>query len=973
MQETSIAFFSHRLETLIEYFIRNIYCHQTSPFSKRMVVIPHISMKSYLLQNLSQHLGIAAGLKIVTLSQAVSAIFEEKKIFFPKFLELSLSIQHEILSLLENKTEVTLPLFNYLDSPSSSLRIAQLSDLLSLTFLDYSEYGGAFLEPWLQTAGWQQELWKKIFSASSSWTFHYKQLLQIVSSPYSLHLFGFHFIPDLYLNFFKKMGSSFYLFSPCQSFWADRYSQKEIIYMQKTVSFEEQNPLLANLGKLGRRFFTSVLDQDLNLNEDYPCSSDGLLLQTVQRSILEDLPLPKESEDESIQIRSTSSKLREIEVLYDTLVSHLEKNSLEPHEIAVFAPDISAYAPFIQAVFSKSSMTYSISNLQQCSLSPLMQAFKQLLELPNEKFSKEAVLKLFASLPFKEKFHLSSEDILSIQSWVEQSGVRWGLDAEQRRQLLFQEAALEDGQMGTWEMGVDWLLWGIVRIENGLIQLSEMELFNKLLCILRSLKEDLKPLFDGTKQKIPEWISYFEKLIRSYFKDDSGEMIGELSSLRATVSHLNRNLVDYEAIKRAVFSLFEKKSATLQESHLHGVKFYSITPGAIFPAKIIYLIGMQEGAFPRKNRKRFDAPEFEKKGDFHPKQVDQDRFSFLQLLLSARNVLFLSYQRISEEDQKPLRPSILIEELQSHLNLTITHYSAPVFNEIVSSPLLPELYVPTKMELQYKDMTINVEKLASFARHPLRFYFREVLQMAIDPFQKNEEEEEFILSPLFKKTLREKSFVQPLDQLLSETESRGALPRGLFKKIALQTMRTEVESLDVHLRDFGFAKEEVGSEEIKLQVILKSGGAATIQGKLEGICPAGFLFHGENEISDLVKVWPLFLIYLNCIKECRPTILFSKSGESRSFVLKDPALSLQCYLEYYQLASQYASPLIPQLGKSLLKGSPEELEKKIEELIFSGFSYQDKVLKWLFDRDKTPSSSAIFLNWVPILKETHDF
>lgn len=1016
MQETALRVFSHRFETLLDCFIKNIYSGR--PFEKKMVIVPHLSMKSFLLQSLSQKLEIGAGLKIVTLSQAINLIFESSNKVFPKFLELSLAIQHEITGLEESA--LLAPLFKYLNAPSSSLRIGQLSDLLSLTFLDYGDYGGEFLKPWLDTSSWQQHLWKKVFS--NSWTYPYQELMENVSSPYSFHLFGFHFIPALYLNFFKKMGSSFYFFSPCQSFWDDRFTQKELIRLKKgaDINQKDHSPLLANLGKVGRKFFTNVLDQDLTFDEEYPSFSGTSLLEMVQRSIVEDQS-PPDFKDGSIQIISASSKLHEIEILHETLVSLLEKNSLAPHEIAVFAPDINDYAPFVSAVFSKGILPYCISNLEISTLSPTFRAFKLLLNLPNEKFSKEALLQLFATSSFRDKFLLSSEDLTSIQSWVDQVGIRWGLDGKQRQLLLGQELA--DENFGTWDMGLTRLLWGIARAEEGIIPLcrnnlnnrvfaasalpqnsdlhsrlalkqwslapdqnfeepsckipdslscfgiSEIETFDKLLRIIASLKEDLQPLFDGTQRLIPDWIDYFVHLSRTYLNENE-DLIKDFSHLRAMTSALRRNKVSYESIKRILSSIFEKKTGSRQETHLHGIKFSSLISGGIFPAKVLYVIGMEEGEFPRRKRKKLFQPEFDKEGDFHPTQTDEDRFLFLQLLLSARESLFLSYQRIAKEDQTELHPSVLIEELKAQIkSLSISHKSPSFYPEKKSSPLLPELYLPLKMERKpLSNPTLDLEKLISFAKHPLRFYFREVLQMGVAPFEKNEEEEEFILSPLFKNHLKQKAYKEPVEQLLLKSENKGELPRGLFKTIALQTVRTEIEGLEGYLRNFGIGKGEIHSQEIDLKM-----GEIRIEGKVEGIYQGGLLFHGENEIEDWVKVWPLFLVYLNGIQGSRPSIFFSKTGEKKDFIIQDPAASLQKYLEYYQLAQQYASPLLPKLAKPLLQGSAEELEKKIEEQLTSSFSYQDKALKWLYDRDKMMNCKAIFHNWVPILKGVHDF
>lgn len=1004
MQETVVAFFSHQGEMLTQHLIRNIYSNGALPFEKRMVIVPHLSLKSYLLQKLAEHplLEIAAGIKVCTLSTAFSKIFEHQEKLFPNFQELSLSLQYEIMSLLQSGNDEAAPLLQYLDAPSFSLRMAQLSDLLSLTFLDYGKYEGKFLESWLQSPGWQQELWKRVFSAESPWTFHEKYLKKEISCAYSLHLFGFRFIPSLFLNFFKKLGTSFYFFSPCQYFWGDQYSSKEMV-RHPVLEQEIDNPLLSNFGKVGRKLLVSALDHDLEMIDHYEAREEQSLLVSLQNAILQGTSLSNVAFDGSIQLLSASSKLREIEILYENIVDILEKEkgSIEPRDILVLAPDICDYAPYIQSVFDSSEMflDYSISGLELRTLSPLSKAFEHLLKLPEKKFSKAAVLKLFSSSVFKEKFGFSFEDIQKIHEWIDRSNIRWGMDEKQREELLADGAPLEDAHMGTWEMGLDRLLHGMTQIDAlslNLVEQSDMELFDKMIKILHSLKEDLHPFYTQMALTIPAWFDYFVCLIRSYFNCESDDLIKELAHLARSLHHLKEHVVPFDAIQRILSSFLGRKSEVLQESHLHGIKFGSLSTGVVFPSKVIYLLGMQEGEFPRKNPKKMSHPDFAKLGNFHPSQIDDDRYFFLEILFSARRMCIMSYQRTAEEDQKKRNPSVVIEELCAYfanhgVSLSIQHHPAHPFDQSYfneknfhsrkhfaaaisyytepknkNEPLIPEFYFPKKIEVPVsKELIIDIAQLLKFARHPLKFYFHDVLKMAIPSFQNKDAEGEFFLSPLMKKKLRDRSLKHSLSDLLRETEVKGELPRGVFKKIAVQTVKTDIETLSSCLQKFGISKEEVFSKEISV-----FPGSAKIVGKLEGISPKGLLFYGEDSITDLVKIWPAFLVYLHCFKENPSDLLLSKSGEIKHFSIKDPLASLQLYVDYYESALQSPSPLLPAFAESLLQGQEEELDKEIKSLSGSAFTYQDEILNWMILRDSAVSASLIHQNWSSFLRKT---
>lgn len=965
-----VAIFSQNIERLILSLLQHLYS-EGAPFAKRVVVVPHPSFKSYLLEKiaLQPSMRVAAGIEVITLKEALSLLLVKRS---PDFLELSLAIQHEIRGLLQEKKEAFSSLFAYLDAPSYSLREAQLSDLLSATFLEYGEYGGKFLEEWSKTSDFCAEIWRRLFSPNSPWTFPYQTMETSMQLPFRLHLFGFHFLPPLYLHLFKKVEAFFYLFSPCSYFWADQLSIKEQLRAKMNGQMEE-NPLLSNFGKLGRKFFTSILDQDLEIEESYIEVEGKSLLGAVQKSILEGAPL-EFRQDNSIELLSASSLFREVQILYEKLLLLLESKQMEPQDILVLAPDISDYAPYIKTVFS--ALDYSISGLEQRHTSCLVQSFEQLILLPEKKFSKEAILTLFSHLPFREKFQLTQEELSTIERWLDDVKVRWGMDKAQREELLLE--SVEDGDAGTWENGIKLLIRRMAYAEdsskNSPVHFSDAELFNKLIKILLSLKEDLEPLFTNVTMLIPSWISYFQYLLDSYFSSHEEGLAKELSSLSKSLAHLNVHPVDFSSIRRILSSIFGKKNGGYQLTCLHGVKFRSLIAGAPCSSKVIYLLGMQEGEFPRKNRKKMAENEFQTLGDYHPTQVDEDRYLFLQLLLSAESRFIISYQRLSSDDQKPLRPSLLVQELATYLHLKESPQTlklSSLAHKPIFSPLIPEFYAPSDLKRKEEDLVIEMEQLAKFAKHPLRFYFHSILKMDIPSFYNNEEEEEFLLSPLMKKNLRDKALKNDLSSLLQEVEAKGEMPRGLFKKIAIQSMRTTLLDLEVQMETFKISKEEIFSFDVEIKVGMPGGYSAAISGKLHNCTSKGLLFYGEDCLEDLVKVWPLFLIYLHSFKEAPQCILFTKTAEVKQFYIEDPLILLQRYLEYYQLSCQTPSPLIPPFAEPLLKGGEADLEKEIAKIGASQFGIQDEILSWLIARDGALSGSAIHQNWSPILRRVY--
>ena len=94
-----------------------------------------------------------------------------------------------------------------------------------------------------------------------------------------------------------------------------------------------------------------------------------------------------------------------------------------------------------------------------------------------------------------------------------------------------------------------------------------------------------------------------------------------------------------------------------------AVTFAEMQPMRGIPFRVICLIGMNDHAFPRQ---AFPPgfhlmPQFPRPGDRDPGK--DDRYVFLEALLAARDVFYISYTGQSQQDNAALPPSVLVSEL----------------------------------------------------------------------------------------------------------------------------------------------------------------------------------------------------------------------------------------------------------------------------------------------------------------------
>jgi len=85
------------------------------------------------------------------------------------------------------------------------------------------------------------------------------------------------------------------------------------------------------------------------------------------------------------------------------------------------------------------------------------------------------------------------------------------------------------------------------------------------------------------------------------------------------------------------------------------------------PYKLVCLLGLNDGVFPRPERPlEFDLTPLETRPGDRQRRQDE-RNLFLDLILAARDSLYLSYSGRSQRDDSPLPPSILVAELLEFL------------------------------------------------------------------------------------------------------------------------------------------------------------------------------------------------------------------------------------------------------------------------------------------------------------------
>jgi exodeoxyribonuclease V gamma subunit len=501
-----------------------------------------------------------------------------------------------------------------------------------------------------------------------------------------------------------------FLLNPCREYWGDVVSEKQMQHIKRKypraadiateLHLEEGNRLLASLGNHGKDFFTVISGFDFEIHETYQDPECTDLLSCVQSDILnlrerkqtkgnaEDqkgsLTSPAavmhiDASDTSIQIHNCHSPMREIQVLHDNLLAMFEEDPhLRPKDIVVMAPDIETYAPYIQAVFAtqpdeRLRIPYSIADQSARDQGLLIDGFFSFLDLKGSRFSATRVMRLLEAPGVKEKFGLSPTDIENIERWIRDTRIRWGIDGDHRQKI-----GLPAISENTWSAGIQRLLLGYAmpgnnqRMFNGILPYDEVEggevhSFGKFLDFIDTVFRYAGEL--NLPKQLKHWGTLLRRLLDDLFLSQEETEI-EIQYLRNILddlenrqaqSALDENL-EFELIRFYLAQRLDKLSFG-SGFMTGGVTLCAILPMRSIPFKVICLLRMNSDVFPRETQPlTFDlVAKHPQPGD--RSRRDDDKYLFLESIISARNKLYISYVGQSIEDNSRIPPSVLVSEL----------------------------------------------------------------------------------------------------------------------------------------------------------------------------------------------------------------------------------------------------------------------------------------------------------------------
>jgi exodeoxyribonuclease V gamma subunit len=231
-----------------------------------------------------------------------------------------------------------------------------------------------------------------------------------------------------------------------------------------------RHPLLGSLGRDARELQLRLPSDCVDTHHPAQASPPVTLLQRLQADLRDDRApdggFALQPGDRSVQVHSCHGPDRQVEVLREVVLGLLEADpTLEPRDVLVMCPDVEAFAPLVSACFGLADgpdahpgqrLQVRLADRALRQVNPLLDTVSQLLELADSRATASQLLDLLAGAPVRRRFDLDEADLERLRELVVRSGVRWGLDGAHRAPFH-----LDGFPQNTWSAGLDRLLLGV--------------------------------------------------------------------------------------------------------------------------------------------------------------------------------------------------------------------------------------------------------------------------------------------------------------------------------------------------------------------------------------------------------------------------------------------------------------------------------------------------------------------------------
>ena len=443
------------------------------------------------------------------------------------------------------------------------------------------------------------------------------------------------------------------------------------------------HPLMASLSRDVRelqRTLSGLADTD-EVAPD-PVAPDSVL-GWLQADLRADQVGPRRvlvESDRSVQIHACHSPARQVEVLRESILGLMAGDpTLQPRDIVVMCPDVEAYAPLISASFAvqghhpAGQLRVSLADRAIDQVNPLLSVLSRLLEFVDGRAGADHVLDFAGLEVVRRRFGWNDDALSSVSRWVSDAGIRWGFDSEHRA-----EYGLGGIISNTWDFGLDRLALGAVMssheaagIDRTLplddVGSGDVEIAGRVMEFMARLRRAVRDLRAAVTAA--QWRTGLQDAVESLAYASEPWQTAHLRRClqeRFSDGATGLGLAD---VRTLLADAFEGRP-TRSSFRTGGITVCTMVPMRSVPHRVVCLIGLDDGVFPRIGIGDGDDVLARNPVTGERDIRSEDRQLFLDAILAATDALVVTYTGADINSGQVRPPAVPVGELMDALDLT---------------------------------------------------------------------------------------------------------------------------------------------------------------------------------------------------------------------------------------------------------------------------------------------------------------
>jgi exodeoxyribonuclease V gamma subunit len=707
---------SNRLEVLASELVKMLKERPAgiSPLVREVIAVVNPGNAKWLTHELARQMGVCLNVDFVTRggfwNRVIPGMKKSSETYNPR------TMAWHIMKILSEEAPADKALSTYLrdaDKGASKYHF-NLAEEIAGVFDVYQVYRADVLNSWSngRTAGggvetlphvsWQKDIWMKLRAAlgvkSPAELYHEflkgksdVECEEIIKKEFPagrVFVFGIGTLPPIHIELYKKLANfidvHFLYLNPCSDFWGDVTSERTALWQRKRGdkgAIASGNQMLATLANAGKALFNALLD----VEEEYGAAEEmwqgadsATVLAELQNSVLENRApeLVGREMDNSLVIHICHNEMREMEVLRDDILRLMSAESdsgVTLHDIVVMAPDISKYAPAINAVFGQwnkdrpveQRLLYSITDRTHAEESQLANAFKLLLSQGRSRMRFSEFRELLSYRAVSGILAFEEVQLSAAQNMLYDAGIRWGWDEQQREDFSGVKFSEYSWVQGLQKLAEEYILRNGIGDELGRALGAVADLAQRVNELRKKLSGNHPPAV---------WRTVLSGIIDDFLfvdkdsKSDEYVLRKGIAEFESTCSWAK--IEDLKLPCDVIEAYMETALWSVADTAgflSRGITFCRLQPLRNIPAKYIWIAGMNDEEYPRRDKLRsFDLLKLKPQSGDRSNRNDDCQL-LLEAMLSARKYLRFSYIGNDAHDGLEKPPGVLLNAIRSQI------------------------------------------------------------------------------------------------------------------------------------------------------------------------------------------------------------------------------------------------------------------------------------------------------------------